>query len=381
MSSLKRKRMETNDSDEESPSYGRQILPVANLPDDFDGEPADGLQYLFMVRRDARMLPGTVRVPNPYEAAPSIPQKPPMEMLSESHSPSVEWREAFEYRFKNFRKNFNQPTIHVGTPAAARLMPDKGDRDMWWSYLSGKPESEWNRSKKSQRAARLQQPRAPLTESQVQSVDDKDLPDTFPSTESQQDARHGELESVGSIDPADTLPSPEGTPVPLDYLEALAQPSETSIGSVPETLDENYNPREPTPEVLKTIDERTALHLLMYFTHWINLHLRTVPNSRYTPTESHARWMFALLSRIDDFISPDDLHLLRNLGRACLGLLHHVKTENLQPPSSPQPTIKIMNEASCWIILATITGIWKQRDLWADAESILRKNSPKYLQV
>ena len=28
----------------------RQILPVANLPIDFDGEPLDGMQYLFLVR-------------------------------------------------------------------------------------------------------------------------------------------------------------------------------------------------------------------------------------------------------------------------------------------------------------------------------------------
>jgi hypothetical protein len=28
----------------------RQILPVANLPIDFGGEPTDGMQYLFTVR-------------------------------------------------------------------------------------------------------------------------------------------------------------------------------------------------------------------------------------------------------------------------------------------------------------------------------------------
>ena len=38
------------DDDEDEPSFGKQILPVARLPDDFNGEPVDGLQYLFMVR-------------------------------------------------------------------------------------------------------------------------------------------------------------------------------------------------------------------------------------------------------------------------------------------------------------------------------------------
>lgn len=48
--SFKRKRDEENDTDDDEPSFGRQILPVANLPEDFDGAPVDGLQYLFTVR-------------------------------------------------------------------------------------------------------------------------------------------------------------------------------------------------------------------------------------------------------------------------------------------------------------------------------------------
>ena len=37
--------------DDGDATYGlRQILPVANLPIDFDGEPTDGMQYLFTVR-------------------------------------------------------------------------------------------------------------------------------------------------------------------------------------------------------------------------------------------------------------------------------------------------------------------------------------------
>lgn len=29
---------------------GSQVLPVAQLDDDFDGQPEDGLEYLFLVR-------------------------------------------------------------------------------------------------------------------------------------------------------------------------------------------------------------------------------------------------------------------------------------------------------------------------------------------
>lgn len=47
---LKRKADDLDDSDEEEPTLGRQVLPVANLPDTFDGVPMDGFQYLFTVR-------------------------------------------------------------------------------------------------------------------------------------------------------------------------------------------------------------------------------------------------------------------------------------------------------------------------------------------
>ena len=46
----KRKLTELDDSDEEEPSLGKQVLPVANLPANFDGIPEDGMQYLFTVR-------------------------------------------------------------------------------------------------------------------------------------------------------------------------------------------------------------------------------------------------------------------------------------------------------------------------------------------
>ena len=46
----KRKWNDLDDSDEEEPTLGKQVLPVANLPADYDGVPQDGLEYLFMVR-------------------------------------------------------------------------------------------------------------------------------------------------------------------------------------------------------------------------------------------------------------------------------------------------------------------------------------------
>jgi hypothetical protein len=55
MLSSKRKRDEF-DSDDDEPSFGRQILPVANLPENFNNEPSDGMEYLFTVRYDTTFL-------------------------------------------------------------------------------------------------------------------------------------------------------------------------------------------------------------------------------------------------------------------------------------------------------------------------------------
>lgn len=57
MPPYKRKR-DDYDSDDEEPAFGKQILPVANLPEDFDAPPTDGLQYLFTVRYVANVYIG-----------------------------------------------------------------------------------------------------------------------------------------------------------------------------------------------------------------------------------------------------------------------------------------------------------------------------------
>ncbi len=51
MAPSKKRKREIASDDEDGATCGlRQILPVANLPIGFDGEPMDGMQYLFLVR-------------------------------------------------------------------------------------------------------------------------------------------------------------------------------------------------------------------------------------------------------------------------------------------------------------------------------------------
>ena len=127
--------------------------------------------------------------------------------------------------------------------------------------------------------------------------------------------------------------------------------------------------------------QRTSLHLLMYFTHWINIHLAQPDMMSSRITEVHARWIFALLSRVEDYISADDMSLLRNLARASLSLLKKLMQQrnpghNGEQISEISPKVMerddfYVNERSCWIIITAVASVWGQRDLWTDVDSML----------
>ncbi|KAI0356468.1 hypothetical protein OH77DRAFT_1495299 [Trametes cingulata] len=385
--STKRKLEDLEDSDDEEPMLGRQVLPVANLPDTFDGVPMDGLQYLFTVRRDARLLPHVTRVVNPYEvpeAPPSAPQPGPSEpRIRRDLLPSEEWRETFLRRFKNFRKNSVQPTIHVHIPdSSSKLMPDKKERDLWWAFLAGRPESEWNPPKKPKqpKVSRWQQRNMRKGQSVQPFADDVhedaslsyDMPESG-SVEVPPSSAGLEIEPSTSTDAAQSLPTPSGTPVPPDVSADISMSSDdVHVRAVPLI----YLPREPTPTLMQHIDHRYAIHLLMYFTHWINLRLEQPSLPLSDITQSHARWMFTLLSRVDDWISGDETSLLRNLARACISLMverRRRRAKGKEPEVGEVSEDTMMDDASCWMIISAITGVWGQRDLWMDAEELLSK--------
>lgn len=109
----------------------------------------------------------------------------------------------------------------------------------------------------------------------------------------------------------------------------------------------------------------------MYFTYWIQQHLEQ-PAARVCPiSETHARWMFVLLARVDDFITADEQSSLRTLARGCISLIR----ERMQQPPAEDPSDRIIGVPSCWMVVAAVTGMWGQRDLWMDAESMLSELS------
>ncbi|KIL00058.1 hypothetical protein PAXRUDRAFT_130783 [Paxillus rubicundulus Ve08.2h10] len=348
----KRKRDDSSDSDDIAP--GRQILPVANLPDDFDLEPEDGAQYLFLVRRDARRLPHTTRVRNPYEMSEvtatthALPLQRSTDVL-----PCEEWQTTFQSHFCNLRKNLTQATIHVhfDPPGARQMtMPEKKDRDAWWKFLTGHPESAWSPKHRSSR-------KQPSTLRRMRG---------FPDTADVEP--HGGVQST-----------PEGRS-DLHTAPSALNPSILPEGGREQQHGSQVTFPEVTPAHLREIDHRMSLHLLMYFTHWINIHLENPSDSSATISRSHGRWMFALLTKVEDQLSADEMNLLRNLARACLGLIKNYRAkpkESAVMAEGAWSTSDIVGKetrvssASCWMVFAAVTGHWGQRDLWTDAEAAL----------
>lgn len=340
----KRKRENECDDDDEA-TYGlRQTLPVANLPIDFDGEPLDGMQYLFLVRRDARKLPGIKHVANPYAFIPPQPAQSICHTKAAPLLPCKEWRRKFERHFHNFRGNMSQPVIRPRQPGPApRMVPEKKSRDAWWAFLEGAPESVWNP----------------------------------PKIAGQGKDRVGQC-SIAAQQLRDTSPS----------------------NTAP------WRPRELSPAMLFQVDHRFSLHLVMYFTHWFNLYLGSLDSNSnstttHAPTDVHMRWVFALLTRIDLFCSADEIDSLRSLARTCLALISAVRRAKIEsgsaPPSAPceredgettetgstaeaeaivDPSSfergpKTLSECSMWVVFCAVTNIWGQRDLWDEAEQAL----------
>ncbi|KAH9938355.1 uncharacterized protein B0H18DRAFT_11966 [Fomitopsis serialis] len=292
--------------------------------------------------------------------------------------PSEEWREVFLRRFKNFRKNAVQPTLFAPLPASLGIMPRIRERDHWWAFLTGVPMSEWDAAKKPKPyqkpwrgqyhgygADALPIPNAEGS-SQILSYSLEDGRVFSTSNSEMWRVTTDGVELTSAMNATASLPTPSGTPAPPD------RPEDTSDQNAPASI---YP--EPTPKHMQLLFHGDALHLLMYFTHWIILHLeRGSAPSPHVLTDTHSRWIFALLSRVRDDVSADEMSTLRSLARACMSLIEERKRATSNVASSSQGKavgLFPMNESGCWMIITLVIGIWGQRDLWQDAEAMLRR--------
>jgi Survival motor neuron (SMN) interacting protein 1 (SIP1) len=167
----------------------------------------------------------------------------------------------------NPSQNVNQPTIHIHlTPETERrmLMPEKKERDLWWAFLAGKPESDWNPPKMPKQTPKFSKHRRGMRGF----ADDAGSYEP-PQQESFQNDE-GEVEKVLRVDPMESLPTPTCSPEPPETStsmeDQLVGPS-SMVSYVSPQRTTGLMPREPMPSLLKHIDqvEAPTAHLRVIF--------------------------------------------------------------------------------------------------------------------
>ncbi|KAF8524625.1 hypothetical protein BU17DRAFT_42772 [Hysterangium stoloniferum] len=396
------------DDEDEPHKFGNSVLPVADLPQSFDGLPQDGMEYLFTVRREERKLPFVTRVHNPYGSTDS-PQVTPVQYttmetsVSKGLIPSTEWQECFEDRFRNLRANMRQSIIHISIPDSSQpTLPHMRERDRWWGFFRG--DTEWHRIPNSEGKGKGRQRRE--FEMDVSGKSEKMRGwqiDEEPLSGAQPDDDTAELtnEPSGANDTLNEIPNDSEAG---GIFKGVSSTQNDGVTSRMGTASSNKGAsrkmakgdlsREPTPRILSLLDQKTILQLLKFFTQWIQGHfdrarLPLPPaclDSRddvlastfltYELTQSHGRWIFGLLARLDAQLLSSEISILRNLAREIFRLIKEERffhEENLSNSAKvcTQP-VTGMGETGCWMIVAAVTSVWGQKDLWMDAATALQ---------
>jgi len=364
----KRKREQDGELVDEVARPGSQVLPVAtHLPESFSGEPQDGAEYLFMVRRDAFALPIVTRAQNPHAIgqvntpllpSSSVPQIRPRH----PELPSREWMRSFENKFAAFRKNIHTAKLSKESQETIRSLkiPHAKDRDGWWSFINGKsravcPPTPTSSHEKCQQSMPEHESMSVASPSAIQpSEDDVTRPGNHESSD--EEGEEIKIQMTGILE--EESAEDQVTPSPVQTVAPRIEPMTAS-----------HLPQNPTLAVIQSLDQKTTRHVVMFFSHWITTRLDSPPTHHTgipALNELHSRWLFALLAHLDDRLASEEIGTLRVLARACVTLVR--RALEFRPKLVDGQTD---GTAGCWMVFAAVTSVWVQKDLWQDAEDIL----------
>ncbi|SCZ88227.1 BZ3500_MvSof-1268-A1-R1_Chr2-1g04271 [Microbotryum saponariae] len=377
---------------------GSQVLPVADLPDDFDGVPEDGMQYLFTVRQEARKRPSINRVPNPYQVIAQTPSPAPATpRVRQVGRPTQAWRSSFVTQFLQLRQRIAAaPALSSFPPMTHNPLPQPQDQGAWHLFIHGRKTAQTSdaakRSSSSSTASlstRIPTAPPPAAATQSTTTDVDMTPAESEAAESLQAAKSQLLASLELDAPsASELPDPEE-----DSTEVPSHP-----------------PHYPTPSLLLSIPAYYIPRLLFHFQYWlatkqedyemaINYTTSTIfaPSSlRRKPTTStqpmtavpvktiprpplmtahELHWLLSLLTRLDTLLDGEDISTLRSLVRTIKlsneksELARREREEVRKAPRRIEEKREDEDEAERrgfgWMIVAVVCGeVWGQRDLW-----------------
>lgn len=130
-------------------------------------------------------------------------------------------------------------------------MPDMKNRDAWWAFLTGRPESEWNPPKKPKRQKSVRPSRYEEYGGGMRAfTSEYEVP--MHNAELSYGPEDGEVESSATADPTRSLPTPFGTP-PLESAGAPANGTSNDASSSTTSTASIVQP-EPTPLLLRDMD-------------------------------------------------------------------------------------------------------------------------------
>ncbi|WWC60009.1 uncharacterized protein I303_102572 [Kwoniella dejecticola CBS 10117] len=389
-----------------------QCLPVGILPEDFDGTPLDGSQYLAMANRDNADLPFAKRVSNPYKAdtfsrnghasaSTMIGTITSTSSGSSSRHPALpkeSWETVFPIHFQGYRKHIRSQLISSSShslpyPEDYPPLPRPSVRSEWYTLING-----YLPSTKSKKGKEKAKPTPILTEEEALNIA------LGGETNVEMDQEQVEAEVIEE-----------------EVIKKTSRGNEKRVGK----------PREPLLSVIRDLTSSQALTVLSHFSLWITESLEQSPpplpeSPELLPTEPRPRdrvitkqsreakvfsplcanyfnWIFSLLLLVDEQLLSDDISTLRELARAVMKVAGHRwitgvvgkdigenwvlgsdwKDQN-EPQKQPDSTMQVNTNdestnndnrvdevlARSWMIVHAIAAGWGQKDLLMELESL-----------
>ncbi|KAK4056710.1 hypothetical protein OIO90_002262 [Microbotryomycetes sp. JL221] len=403
-----------NDGQASRGGIGSQCFPVAELDDDFEGEPQDGMEYLFVVRREALAHPAINRVSNLNTFIElDEDERQPQVVESSKHisKPTEAWRASFVERFEELRQRMsNGPHISAFPAPTHAPLPMPQDESAWRMFVNGR---------------KIRHPPPPKIERERDSRSSRGQESNDDIMTANMSLDQLKAAALASLD-LETVPlSPSTGSSPPTPAKPDRSTGRTSVHEEPYlsfTIDPDNPPHAPSPAILLAMPTPQALQVLQHLDSMLTERLdeyeqastfvpsttmlppsirRKQQQSKSTriptaasqtprarprpaspmPSLHEAHWMLSLLTRIETILDGDDIATLRQVAKTVLQMLSEVdratadaatmaNTRGSNAMSVPRATQTLEDDelaeakAHCWMIVAAIAGHWKQSDLW-----------------
>ncbi|ORX36393.1 glycoside hydrolase superfamily [Kockovaella imperatae] len=312
------------------PYKGSQVLPVAMIDEDWDGEILDGATYLGVASRDNAKLPNFTRAayvsapvaavvdhPERTEAGPSIQRHPAL--------PRESWEVLFPIHFVNYKKHILSSWPPSPLPPYASdypPIPNTMDRADLMGFINGYPRA---RKKREQPPDEEEMFNLPVRSNSAGLSATSELePETSrhrkrdPTvsilsrfSNSQMIAALRRIAAVIQFKLDNVTPTLQLPVIPEQYTTLLpTQPASSDSDSDSDTDSDSSSDLDTSPSTSPPAVKQAAVS---------NGHYPTTtprPSAVANPLPSHlSKWIFALLLVIDNQISGEETYQLRELAR------------------------------------------------------------------